>query len=103
MLIPSLCNFLPDYPCTSRCLDQFSILILKNLTILIQELQEYLDHILLQLVDVVGVLLQGVTNRCLEAYMQKTCDVAEKAILAKKKIVEKVRKSRQTVNRDRSA
>ena len=66
MLIPSLCNFLPDYPCTSRCLDQFSILILKNLTILIQELQEYLDHILLQLVDVVGVLLQGVTNRCLE-------------------------------------
>ena len=66
MLIPSLCNFLPDYPCTSRCLDQFSILILKNLTILIQELQEYLDHILLQLVDVVGVLLQGVTDCCLE-------------------------------------
>ena len=66
MLIPSLSNFLPDYPCTSRCLDQFSILILKNLAILIQELQEYLDHIFLQLVDVVGVLLQGVTNRCLE-------------------------------------
>ena len=27
-------------------------------------------------------------------YMQKTCDVAEKAILAKKKFAEKVRKSR---------
>ena len=36
------------------------------------------------------------------AYMQKTCDVAEKAILAKK-IAEKVRKSRQNVNRDKSA
>ena len=66
MLIPSLSNFLPDHPCTSRCLDQFSILILRNLAILIQELQEYLDHILLQLVDVVRVLLQGVTNRCLD-------------------------------------
>ena len=38
-----------------------------------------------------------------EAYMQKTCDVAEKAILAKKKFAEKVRKSRQNVNRDKSA
>ena len=38
-----------------------------------------------------------------ESYMQKTCDVAEKAILAKKKIAEKVRKSRQNVNRDKSA
>ena len=37
------------------------------------------------------------------AYMQKTCDVAEKAILAKKKIAEKERKSRQNVNRDKSA
>ena len=37
-----------------------------------------------------------------KAYMQKTCDVAEKAILAKK-IAEKVRKSRQNVNRDKSA
>ena len=37
-----------------------------------------------------------------ETYMQKTCDVAEKAILAKK-IAEKVRKSRQNVNRDKSA
>ena len=36
------------------------------------------------------------------SYMQKTCDVAEKAILAKK-IAEKVRKSRQNVNRDKSA
>ena len=36
------------------------------------------------------------------AYMQKTCDVAEKAILAKK-FAEKVRKSRQNVNRDKSA
>ena len=36
------------------------------------------------------------------AYMQKTCDVAEKAILAKKN-AEKVRKSRQNVNRDKSA
>ena len=35
--------------------------------------------------------------------MQKTCDVAEKAILAKKKIAEKVRKSRKNVNRDKSA
>ena len=35
-------------------------------------------------------------------YMQKTCDVMEKAILAKK-IAEKVRKSRQNVNRDKSA
>ena len=35
-------------------------------------------------------------------YMQKTCDVAGKAILAKK-IAEKVRKSRQNVNRDKSA
>ena len=38
-----------------------------------------------------------------EPYMQKTCVVAEKAILAKKKIAEKVRKSRQNVNRDKSA
>ena len=37
-----------------------------------------------------------------KAYMQKTCDVAEKAILAKKKSAEKVRKSRQNVNRDKS-
>ena len=37
------------------------------------------------------------------AYMQKTCDVAGKAILAKKKIAEKVRKSRQNVNLDKSA
>ena len=36
------------------------------------------------------------------SYMQKTCDVAEMAILAKK-IAEKVRKSRQNVNRDKSA
>ena len=35
-------------------------------------------------------------------YMQKTCDVAEMAILAKKN-AEKVRKSRQNVNRDKSA
>ena len=34
--------------------------------------------------------------------MQKTCDVAEMAILAKK-FAEKVRKSRQNVNRDKSA
>ena len=44
------------------------------------------------------------TLRCYEdmfPYMQKTCDVAEKAILAKKKIAEKVRKSRQKcVNRE---
>ena len=38
-----------------------------------------------------------------ETYMQKTCDVAEKAILAKKKIAEKVRKSQPNVNRDKSA
>ena len=37
-----------------------------------------------------------------ETYMQKTCDVAEKAILAQKKFAEKVRKSRQNVNRDKS-
>ena len=37
-----------------------------------------------------------------ETYMQKTSDVAEKAILAKK-IAEKVRKSRHNVNRDKSA
>ena len=36
-------------------------------------------------------------------YMQKTCDVAEKAIQAQKKIAEKMRKSRQNVNRDKSA
>ena len=36
-------------------------------------------------------------------YTQKTCDVAEKAILAKKKFAEKVRKSQQNVNRDKSA
>ena len=35
--------------------------------------------------------------------MQKTCDVAVMAILAKKKIAEKVRKLRQNVNRDKSA
>ena len=35
--------------------------------------------------------------------MQKTCDVAEKAILGKKKIAEKVRKSQQNVNRYKSA
>ena len=64
MLIPSLSNFLPDHPRTSRRLDQFSISF--HFSILIQELQEYFDHILLQLVDMVGVLLQGVTNRCLE-------------------------------------
>ena len=34
--------------------------------VLLQRIQEYLDHVLLQLVDVVGVLLQGVTNRCLD-------------------------------------
>ena len=39
----------------------------------------------------------------LAAYMQKTYDVEEKAILAKKKIAEKLRKSRQNVNRDKSA
>ena len=38
-----------------------------------------------------------------DAYMQKTCDVAGKAILAKKEFAEKVRKSRQNVNRDKSA
>ena len=37
-----------------------------------------------------------------QPYMQKTCDVAEMAILAKK-FAEKVRKSRQNVNRDKSA
>ena len=37
-----------------------------------------------------------------EPYMQKTCDVAEMAILAKKNCG-KVRKSRQNVNRDKSA
>ena len=42
-------------------------------------------------------------NLTVRAYMQKTCDVGEKAILAKKKIAEKVRKSRQNVNRDKSA
>ena len=45
---------------------------------------------------VVGVMRQ-------RSYMQKTCDVAEKAVLAKKKFAEKVRKSRQNVNRDKSA
>ena len=38
----------------------------------------------------------------MQSYMQKTCDVAEKAISAKK-IAEKVRKSRQNVNPDTSA
>ena len=38
-----------------------------------------------------------------QTYMQKTCDVAEKAILAKKRFAEKVRKSRQNVNRDKGA
>ena len=33
-----------------------------------------------------------------QAYMQKMCDVAKKDILAEKKIVEKVRKSRQKEN-----
>ena len=41
--------------------------------------------------------------KMVQAYMQKMCDVAKKDILAEKKIVEKVRKSQQTVNRDRSA
>ena len=39
---------------------------------------------------------------CPSTYMQKTCDDAVKAILAKK-IAEKVRKSRQNVNCDKSA
>ena len=39
-------------------------------------------------------------QRSFSSYMQKTCDVA---ILATKKIAEKVRKSRQNVNRDKSA
>ena len=34
--------------------------------VLLQRIQEYLDHVLLQLVDVVGVLLQGVADCCLE-------------------------------------
>ena len=38
----------------------------------------------------------------IETYMQKTCDVAVKAILAKKNCG-KVRKSQQNVNRDKSA
>ena len=38
-----------------------------------------------------------------DPYMQKTCDGAVKAILAQKKFAEKVRKSRQNVNRDKSA
>ena len=46
-------------------------------------------------------ILKGEAN--VWSYMQKTCDVAEKAILAKKKFAEKVRKSRQNVNRDKSA
>ena len=37
-----------------------------------------------------------------EAYMQKTCDVAVR-LFWPKKIAEKVRKSRQNVNRDKSA
>ena len=54
------------------------------------------------------VLDRAPSNRSLSllmliSYMQKTCDVAKKAILAKKKIAEKVRKSRQNVNRDKSA
>ena len=53
------------------------------------------------------VLDRAPSNRSLSllmliSYMQKTCDVAEKAILAKK-ITEKVRKSRQNVNRDKNA
>ena len=43
------------------------------------------------------------STNLVEVYMQKTCDVAEKAILAKKKIAEKVRKSGQNVNRNKSA
>ena len=39
-------------------------------------------------------------QRSFSSYMQKTCDVA---ILATKKIAEKVRKSRQNVNRNKSA
>ena len=44
---------------------------------------------------------EGIGGRYLEkknTYMQKTCDVAGKAILAKKKL----RKSRQNVNRDKN-
>ena len=38
-----------------------------------------------------------------DPYMQITCDDAEKAILAQKKFAEKVRISRQNVNRDKRA
>ena len=41
--------------------------------------------------------------KMVQAYMQKMCDVAKKDILAEKKFAEKVRKSRQNVNRDKSA
>ena len=41
--------------------------------------------------------------KMVQAYMQKMCDVAKKDIFAGKKIAEKVRKSRQNVNRDKSA
>ena len=34
--------------------------------VVIQRIQEYFDHVLLQLVDVIGVLLQGVADCCLE-------------------------------------
>ena len=50
-----------------------------------------------------GILWAANHHIVFTSYMQKTCDVAEKAILAKKKFAEKVRKSRQNVNRDKSA
>ena len=43
------------------------------------------------------------SNNMIQTYMQKMCDVAKKDILAEKKFAEKVRKSRQNVNRDKSA
>ena len=52
------------------------------------------SFVLLAVGNFIGIILP---------YMQKTCDVAEKAILAKKKLRKKVRKSRQNVDRDKSA
>ena len=61
----------------------------------------------MQKYSIILFILNGWQNnpdqRSFTPYMQKTCDVAEKAILAKKKFAEKVRKSRQNVNRDKSA
>ena len=49
-----------------------------------------------------GILWAANHHIVFTSYMQKTCDVAEKAILAQKNCG-KVRKSRQNVNRDKSA